>query len=465
MVDSGCLVMSGRELERLEVVQRVQDRRLTQREASEILGMSERQVRRLCHAYRELGAAGLVSGKRGRPSNRRHTDAFRARVLELVRERYEDFGPTLAAEKLLELDGIRISRETLRSWMIADQLWTPRKLRRRVHQPRNRRECYGELVQLDGSDHRWFEDRGPRCTLLVYIDDATSRLMELRFCVSESAFSYFAATKSYLERHGKPVAFYSDKASVFRVSARKNQTFEKAPLTQFGRAMSDLNIDIICANTSQAKGRVERANLTLQDRLVKELRLAGISTMDEANTFAVGYVEQFNAKFGKAALSPRDAHRSLLAGDDLERVFTWQEERKVSKNLTLQFKKVRCLIESSDETIGLCGNRVTVCEWANGHLELWYAGKSIPFREFHKLAHVDQSDIVENKRLGAALEFARAAQRRRDEERLANPKVTLAQKQKIVEQWAESAGVEAPALQRRTGQHHAAVARRLPGAG
>ncbi|MBL4689138.1 MAG: ISNCY family transposase [Nannocystaceae bacterium] len=164
-----------------------------------------------------------------------------------------------------------MSRETLRKWLIEAEIWLPRKLRRRVHQPRNRRECYGELVQIDGSDHRWFEDRGPRCTLLVYIDDATSELMELHFCVSESAFSYFESTKSYLRRHGKPVAFYSDKASVFRVSEKKNQTFVKAPLTQFGRAMSDLNIDIICANTSQAKGRVERANLTLQDRLVKEL--------------------------------------------------------------------------------------------------------------------------------------------------------------------------------------------------
>ena len=183
-------------------------------------------------------------------------------VAGLVREHYSDFGPTLAQEKLEELHDICVTTETLRQWMIRAGVWQTRKQRRkRIQQPRHRRDCYGELVQIDGSDHHWFEDRGPRCVLLVYIDDATGRLMELRMCVSESAFSYFEATRAYLMRHGKSVAFYSDKASVFRVNAKNNITGDR--YTQFGRAMSDLNIDIICANTPAAKGRVERANQTL----------------------------------------------------------------------------------------------------------------------------------------------------------------------------------------------------------
>ena len=200
--------------------------------------------------------------------------------MELVRSRYADFGPTLATEMLLERHSIRVGRETLRRWMVAEGLWLSRKQRRTFHQPRLRRECVGELIQIDGSEHRWFEDRGAPCTLLVFIDDATSRLMQLRFVPSESTNSYFEVLQGYLEAHGCPVAFYSDKHSVFRVQRRDAKGGQG--MTQFGRALAELNIEILCANSSQAKGRVERANRTLQDRLVKELRLAGICDMDRA---------------------------------------------------------------------------------------------------------------------------------------------------------------------------------------
>jgi hypothetical protein len=182
-----------------------------------------------------------------------------------VRERYADFGPTFAAEKLAERYDLRVSRETLRSWMRQAGIWMSRAERKRIQQPRYRREHVGELVQIDGSEHRWFEDRAAACTLLVFVDDATSRLMELRFVASESTFAYFEALKAYLRRHGKPVAFYSDKHSIFRVS--NENTASGNGMTQFGRALSELNIEILCANTSQAKGRVERAHHTLQDRL------------------------------------------------------------------------------------------------------------------------------------------------------------------------------------------------------
>ena len=264
--------MSKREFDRLEVLTDVRSGRLRVADACAVLGLSRRQAFRLLRGLREGGAASLVSKHRGRPSNRRLSAAVRDLALALVRERYRDFGPTLAAEKLVERHGCAVSRETLRQWMIAEGLWVDRRHRLpSPHQPRRRRDCLGELVQIDGSEHAWFEDRGPPCTLLAFVDDATSRLMGLRFVASESAFSYFLATRAYIEAHGKPVAFYSDKHGIFRVN-RKDSTGEE--LTQFGRALSELNIDILCADTPQAKGRVERAFGTLQNRLVKELRLA-----------------------------------------------------------------------------------------------------------------------------------------------------------------------------------------------
>jgi hypothetical protein len=279
------VAMNKRELERLDVVRRVVEGQLTQAKAGEFIGLLERQVRRLCAAFEERGPAALVSGKRGQPSNRRLPDELRLDAIEIVRQRYADFGPTLACEKLLELHDLEVSKETLRSWLIGAGVWLPRRERiRMAHQPRHRRECFGEPVQIDGCDHGWFEERGPRCTLLVYVDDATSRLMELRFVKSESGFDYFASARAYLERQGKPVAFYSDKHSIFRVN-HEGSMGRAGGVTQFGRALAELNIDIICANSPQAKGRVERMNKTLQDRLVKELRLRGISTMETGNAF------------------------------------------------------------------------------------------------------------------------------------------------------------------------------------
>lgn len=223
--------------------------------------------------------------------------------------------------------------------MVDDGLWLSRKQRRTFHQPRSRRECFGELVQIDGSDHRWFEDRGPPCTLLVFIDDATSMLMELRFVQSESTFSYFSALESYLLKHGRPVAFYSDKHTVFRV-AKPSQ--HMTGMTQFGRALAELNIGILCANSSQAKGRVERANRTLQGRLVKELRLAGISKMDEGNAFLLGFTEPFNAKFAKAPAKPNDLHRALnIEPDRLSEVFCLRDKRHVTKDLMLKYDRKR----------------------------------------------------------------------------------------------------------------------------
>jgi transposase len=409
-------LMSDGELTRLEVLRDLDRQGLTTDAAAQLLGLGRRQVFRLLKAYRVVGAAGLLSKRRGCPSNRRKPEALRTKALSLIRERYWDFGPSLAAEKLHEVHGIRLGRETLRLWMVEAGLWLDRKQRRkRVHQPRYRRECVGELVQVDGCEHWWFEDRGPQCTLLVFVDDATSRLMHLQFVESESTFAYFHAARAYLEAWGKPVAFYSDKHGVFRV----NQTgaIGGDGMTQFGRALHALNIDIICANSSQAKGRVERAHKTLQDRLVKELRLVGARTLAEGNALLPAFMADYNARFGKPPANQKNLHRPLRAGDDLDDAFAWKEERTLSRALTLQYDKVIFILEPVEQAKAAIGKRVTVVDYPDGRLSIRHQGVELAYRTFDKLRHVPQAAIVENKRLGAALAFIREQQIERAEAR------------------------------------------------
>ena len=409
-------LMSDGELRRLELLRDLDHHRLTTATAAELLGLQRRQVFRLLKAYRSEGPAGLISKRRGRPSNRRKPEAFRAQVLSIIRERYWDFGPTLVAEKLGERHGITVGRETVRKWMIADGLWLDRKQRlKRVHQPRSRRECTGELVQIDGSEHWWFEDRGPQCTLLVFVDDATSRLMHLQFVESESTFAYFNATRAYLEAWGKPVAFYSDKHGVFRVNHQG--ALGGDGMTQFGRALDALNIEIICANSSQAKGRVERAHKTLQDRLVKELRLAGVSGLAEGNALLPSFTADYNARFAKPPANAKDLHRPLRVNDDLENAFAWKEERTLSQALTFQYDKVIFLLEPSDQAKTAIGKRITVVDRPDGRLSVRYKGVELAYRTFDTLRQVSQAAIVENKRLGAALAVIREQQIKRAETR------------------------------------------------
>ena len=278
------LTMSKKELTRLEVMQRLAEKRLKQREAAEQLGVSVRHLKRLLRTYRQAGAAGLVSKRRGRTSNNHLGVKVRKQAVQFIRKRYADFGPTLAHEKLTEIHGLQLSVESVRQLMVAAELWKPRRAKRaRVHQMRTRRACFGELVQIDGSPFDWFEGRAPACSLLVFIDDATGRLLELYFTPQESFFSYCAALRRYFARHSKPLAFYSDKHGIFHVNAKN--AVSGTGLTQFGRALQELDIQSICANTPQAKGRVERANQTLQDRLVKEMRLQSVSGLEAGNAF------------------------------------------------------------------------------------------------------------------------------------------------------------------------------------
>ncbi len=391
------LTMSNCEITRLEVMQRLKDRRLRQHEASRMLGVSVRQIKRLFRAYKARGPSGLVSRRRGKPSNNRLDPQIVQKAIDLIYEHYRDFGPTLAHEKLTEKHDLWLSRESVRGIMIAEGWWKPKRAKQpETHQMRERRACFGELVQIDGSDHDWFEGRAPRCTLLVYIDDATGQLGELWFVPEETFFGYCEASRHYFERYGKPVAFYSDKHGIFRVN-QPRPLGTTMGLTQFGRAMQELDVQIICANTPQAKGRIERANQTLQDRLVKELRLRGISNVDSANAFLPEFRTDYNRRFAVVPRSNHDAHRPLLKSENLDIILTHQKTGTLSKNLTVQSKGVIYQIQSDRPDYALRNAQVTVCENAQGEVTILYKNKPLAYTIYQKSPR--QAEVVDTKTL------------------------------------------------------------------
>ena len=388
--------MSTKELSRLEVMQRLSKKQMSQKEAGAILHVGTRQIKRLLKRYGKHGATGLVSKHRGRKANNRLSESVKKQGLNLLKTKYQGFGPTLAHEKLVEKDKLQLSVESVRKIMIEEDLWKPRKLKKVVtHQLRERRACFGELVQIDGSPHDWFEGRADACVLLVFIDDATGKLVHLQFVDSESFFSYAQAAESYFKRCGKPIAFYSDKHGVFRVNMPSAGSSDA--ITQFGRAMRELDIQIICANTPQAKGRVERVNQTLQDRLPKEMRLLNICGREDGNAYLPQFMVDFNKRFADEPRSSVDAHRKLTAQDDLARILTWQEPRTISKNLTVQFENVVYQIQTERPTYAMRNAAVTVCVDAKQNITLLYKGKFLPYNVFHK--QTKQSEVVSAKDL------------------------------------------------------------------
>ena len=402
--------MSSKELSRVHVMEQLKAKRLTQAQAAEQLGRSVRQVKRLWRAYRLHGAKGLLSRKRGQPSHHRLSPALEELALGLLQAHYADFGPTLAHEKLTEIHHLPISRESVRRLMIQDGLWKPHRHKRPVFHPlRERRARRGELVQVDGSPFDWFEGRAPACTLLVFIDDATGEILHLFFTEAESTFSYMEATEQYLRQQGKPLAFYSDKLSVFR----QNQP-ALAPgqdLTQFTRALQELDIELICANSPQAKGRVEKANQTLQDRLVKEMRLRGITGLAAANAFVPEFLTAFNRRFAVAPRNPQDAHRPLLPSDDLARILTVQERRVLSKNLTLQYKRTLYQIQTPRPRYALRNACVVVRENRHGEVTIEYKGRPLAYTIYHR--PVRQAEIVTSKELNRVVDQVARPKRRR----------------------------------------------------
>ena len=370
--------LSMAEADRAVVIGQVAEKRLRQREAADRLGLSVRQVKRLPARYRERGPAGLVSGHRGKVSNNAMAGADRRAAMELVGERYADFGPTFACEKLVEVHGHRLSVETLRKWMIAAGLWRAKARREvRVHQSRPRRACVGDLVQIDGSPHEWFEGRGPACTLIVYVDDATTRLVATGFFAGETTEAYMETTRAHLSGHGRPVAYYSDRYGVFRV----NKKGREAEPTQFTRALKTLDIEAIHAHSPQAKGRVERAKRTLQDRLVKEMRLRGIDGMEAGNAYLAEFMADFKRRFAVAPRNPRDAHREVLHdAAELDLIFREHHGRKLTKNLTIRFECREYQVTGRGKGYRRRGAAVTVCKAFDGSVTVLHQGRELAVR-------------------------------------------------------------------------------------
>lgn len=375
------LELSYQEIDRLDVIKLLESKHISQLAAATKLGLSARQVRRLQKKYQKDGVSGLISKHRGKKSNNQLSLALRIEIADLIREKYPDFGPTLAHEKLTEIHHKKLSVESVRQIMIAEALWKAKQKRKEkpVFQLRKRRERFGELIQIDGSPHDWFEGRGPYCTLIVFIDDATSKLTALRFSPTETTRAYMEATKDHLQRYGRPVATYSDRHSIFRVNHQEAESGNGS--TQFGRALNTLDIEAIHANTPQAKGRVERANKTLQDRLIKEMRLQGINDIEQANAFLPGFIEDFNRRFAKPAKDEQDAHRKVLHNErEIDLILSLHSKRKLSNNLELSYQKT--IYQVIGKKHRLKQKQVTLCDLFSDEIVILHEGKEIDYQVF-----------------------------------------------------------------------------------
>jgi hypothetical protein len=373
--------MSWKERKRLTIMVGVKEQEMTLVQASELMGVCYRQSKRIWQRYQADGDAGLVHRLRGKPGARRKPAALRAPALaRYAEERYADFGPTLMAEQLLK-EKLVVDHETLRRWRLAEGTHTVRRRKQQHRQWRERKPSFGAMVQLDGSHHDWFEGRGPKCVLMVMVDDATNR-MRARFFAEETTRASYDVLEGWVRKHGLPASLYVDRDSIYRcegVASIAEQLARKQPQTQFGRAMQVLGVELILANSPQAKGRVERMNGTLQDRLVKELRLAGISDMESANRFLDGkYLRAFNRQFARAAASPADVHRA--APGNLNEVLSWEEERVVSGDWTVACEGKRYQLDRQHEALSLVRRKVIVRTLRDGRVQLVYRGKLLKWR-------------------------------------------------------------------------------------
>ena len=373
--------MSGKERERLTVMAGVQAKELTLVQAAELMAVGYRQSKRIWQRYQAEGDAGLVHRLRGRPSARRKPPARRAQALALyAEERYADFGPTLMAEQLLKKKLV-VDHETLRRWRMAEGQHTVRR-RKQKHRPwRERKPSFGAMVQLDGSHHDWFEGRGPRCVLMVMVDDATNK-MRARFSPEETTRASYDVLEGWVRKHGRMGSLYVDRDSIYRCEGQPSvaeQLAGQEPRTQFGRAMEPLGVELILANSPQAKGRVERMHGVLQDRLVKAMRLAGINDLESANRFLDGkYLQAFNGQFAREAASPVDVHRAVPR--NLNEVLSWEEERVVQGDWTVACAGQRYQLDRQHEALSLVRRKVIVRTLRNGRVQLVHRGQQLQWR-------------------------------------------------------------------------------------
>lgn len=396
------ITMNIKDTRRIAILDRIKEKTMTQAQAAETLAITTRQVRRLLKRYKDHGAFGVIHKLRGLPANNQADSKLLDSALETIRLKYSDFSVTLAHEKLVELHGFTYSRETLRQAMLAVGAWkVKRKPKVVIHQLRERRQQEGELVQIDGSPHDWFEGRAEYCSLLVFIDDATGKLKYLQFVAHETTEEYFSGTKYYVENNGKPKSLYTDRHSIFRVNSRKKGTAsveDEIGSTQFGRAMDELGIELIFANSPQAKGRVERVNQTLQDRLPKEMRLAGISSWEEGNQFLLQYMEKFNKQFAVAPAISESAHTPLTPEEKLEEILVQKFTRLLSKTLTISFqnKLYQIRLNPGLNARVLQGQALQVLLDYKGEVTIVYKGEQLPYKV---LAIHHTAQVVDSKRL------------------------------------------------------------------
>lgn len=392
-------IMSRKEIDRLAIIQRLEEKGISQIEAGKQLGLNVRQIRRLQKKYRQEGAPALISKRRGQASNNQLSADCKKQAVELIKKKYPDFNPAFAHEKLTEVHGLKLSRESVRQLMLKEALWEGKKRRTVViHQMRSRRSSLGEMVQIDGSHHDWFEGRREKCCLLVFIDDATSRIMQLYFDEEETTEGYCAATANYLQEHGRPLSFYSDKYGVFRVN--HPEALKSTGETQFGRALRELGIKLLCANSPQAKGRVERANSTLQNRLVKELRLRNISDIASANQYLPEFIKDHNKRFAVEPNQSLDAHQKIIPDEKtLQLILSPHHQRKLTKNLELSYKSVIYQIQVETPSYAMRGATINIIDQKEKVL-LVYKGKELSYKTIDKnnrAVEVADSKIIASK--------------------------------------------------------------------
>ncbi len=375
------ITMSKKELEQVGIFEKLAKKKITQVMASQTLKLTSRQIRRKLKRFLKWGAEGLVHKNRGRASPNAWRGTEKDMAISMLQGEWEGFGPTFAAEQLKERYGIKINRETLRQVMIQEGLWQPKKKRSQHRKRRERKEYFGQFIQLDGSPHDWFEERGPRCTLLVFIDDATSKIVWLEFFKSESTKGVALATRHYMEKYGRPQAFYTDFGSVFSVNLN-NRDREK--ITQFERMLNEIDVKLTRAHSPQAKGRVERANKTLQDRLIKLMRIHDISTIEQANEFVQYiYIEQHNKKFAVPAARSGDMHRSIN-GFNLDEIFCIKNVRILQNDFVVSYKKRIMQLRSQQKATIFPKNEITIHERFDGTIALFIRGIPLNFVEINQ---------------------------------------------------------------------------------
>jgi hypothetical protein len=383
------IAMSKKEVDRLRILHRVMDRELTQVYGAKLLGITDRQVRNLLGKIRGGGDAGIVHGNRGREAPNKMSGELEERIGQTIERKYSDFGPTLASEKLFELDGIKVSKEKARQIMISEGLWKVRKRRKgQVHPWRERKHCFGEMVQFDGSHHMWLEDRGPKMVLMGYIDDATNHTFG-RFYEYEGIYPAMDSLSHYIKRYGLPRSIYLDKFKAYKASRPPNlyeQLRGEGPMTQYQRALKELGVNMIYADSPQAKGRVERLFGVLQDRLIKEMRLAKIKVIDEANEFLDYYLPRYNEQFSKIALKAGDLHNPLPDGVDLREIFCLKDIRTINDGFIVQWKGRRFLIDNA--SIAMRRRKVEVREHFDGELSIKFRERHLEFHEIFELKPV-----------------------------------------------------------------------------